>query len=47
MITIFLIFINAFRKMLGFKGFIKDYDFAVGSFLSELFFEIIITVWSL
>lgn len=47
MITIFLIFINAFRKMLGFKGFIKDYDFAVGSFLSEIFLEIIITVWSL
>lgn len=47
MITIFLIFINAFRKMFGFKGFIKDYDFAVGSFMSEIFLEIIITVWSL
>jgi hypothetical protein len=47
MITMFLIFINAFRKMLGFKGFLKNYDFAVGSFISEIFIEIIIfTIWS-
>lgn len=47
MITLFLIFINAFRKMLGYKGFIKDYDFAIGSFFSEILLEIIIAIWSL